>query len=282
MISPPFHTFVDGDTALILAAWYGHIEITRLLIGSHADVDATNCDGNCALNCAAYHGFMDVAMLLIDAGATIDVCDNVTGKTALIKAAYVGHENVADVLLRAGADRDAVDNQGYTALAFSTSFNHLGVLEVLLAAKANPNIQDEFGITPLIHSAARGCACLYSPQASVPAAGAPFPSPRPASQLASALSLSRGRLTWPCSPSLAAIDSLAESSVPSIALCDPPSQVRGSGSDASASGCEAVVDGHGGQERSRLRRVGRIRRRSRHARRMRRRAVDLQYIPRRH
>ena len=50
------------------------------------------------------------------------------------------------------------DNQGYSALAFSTSFNHIGVLDVLLRAKADPNVQDEFGITPLIHSAARGYA----------------------------------------------------------------------------------------------------------------------------
>ena len=150
----------DGDTALILAAWYGHVDITRLLVDSKASVDATNCDGNCALNCAAYHGFMDVATLLVNAGATIDVRDNVTGKTALIKAAYVGHADVADVLLRAGAEKNAMDNQGYSALAFSTSFNHIEVLEVLLHAKADPNVQDEFGITPLIHSAARGCARL--------------------------------------------------------------------------------------------------------------------------
>ena len=99
-----------------------------------------------------------VATLLVEANATIDVRDNVTGKTALIKAAYVGHADVAEVLLRAGADRNAMDNQGYSALAFSTSFNHIGVLDVLLRAKADPNVQDEFGITPLIHSAARGHA----------------------------------------------------------------------------------------------------------------------------
>ena len=138
----------DGDTALILAAWYGHTDITRLLLDSRADVDATNCDGNCALNCAAYHGFMEVAALLVDGNATIDVRDNVTGKTALIKAAYVGHTDVAEVLLRAGADRNAMDNQGYSALAFSTSFNHIGVLDVLLRANADPNVQDEVRVQP--------------------------------------------------------------------------------------------------------------------------------------
>jgi len=130
-----------GDTALILAAWYGHVDITRLLLDARADVDAINCDGNCALNCAAYHGFFDVAEMLVNAGCQIDVRDNVTGKTALIKAAYVGHGEVAEMLIRAGAERNAMDNQGYTAVAFSCSFNHLEILDVLLRAKADPNVQ---------------------------------------------------------------------------------------------------------------------------------------------
>ena len=145
-----------GDSALILSAWYGHINIVQQLVEARADVDQTNCDGNCALNCAAYHGYTEVAQLLLDHGATIDVQDCVTGKTGLIKAAYVGHAEVADLLVRAGANKDAADNQGYTALAFATSFNHVGVLQVLLDGSANPNVQDEFGITPLIHAAARG------------------------------------------------------------------------------------------------------------------------------
>ena len=127
-----------GDSARILSAWYGHINIVQQLVEARADVDQTNCDGNCALNCAAYHGYTEVAQLLLDHGATIDVQDCVTGKTGLIKAAYVGHAEVADLLVRAGANKDAADNQGYTALAFATSFNHVGVLQVLLDGSRQP------------------------------------------------------------------------------------------------------------------------------------------------
>ena len=95
-----------GDSALILACWYGHVEITRALIDARADVDMVNCDGNGALNCAAYHGFVNVASVLLQHGATVDIEDKVTGKTALIKAAYVGHAQVAQMLLQRGANKN--------------------------------------------------------------------------------------------------------------------------------------------------------------------------------
>ena len=34
------------------------------------------------------------------------------------------------MLLQRGADKDLADNQGYTALAFATSFNHTSVVQV--------------------------------------------------------------------------------------------------------------------------------------------------------
>mmetsp|Transcript_22771 Transcript_22771/g.37718 ORF Transcript_22771/g.37718 Transcript_22771/m.37718 type:complete len:356 (+) Transcript_22771:59-1126(+) len=146
-----------GDTALILASWYGHVQIARLLLSASASPNLVNCDGNSALNCAAYRGSMDLVMLLLSHDATvIDCSDVVTGKTALIKAAYAGHVEVVEALLRAGASKDAADAQGYTALAFAASFNHLAVVQALLVGGADPDVQDEFGITPLIHCAARG------------------------------------------------------------------------------------------------------------------------------
>ena len=53
-----------GDSALILAAWYGHLDIAKLLLDVNADVDIANCDGNTALNCAAYRGHASMVELL--------------------------------------------------------------------------------------------------------------------------------------------------------------------------------------------------------------------------
>ena len=113
-----------GDTPLILACWYGHKYIAARLLDSGAQLDVANCDGNCALNVAAYRGNSEAVEMLIRHGATVDVPDHMTGKTALVKAAYVGHTPTAIALLDAKANVNAADNQGYTALAFATSFNH--------------------------------------------------------------------------------------------------------------------------------------------------------------
>jgi len=145
-----------GDSALILAAWYGHLDIAKLLLDVNADVDIANCDGNTALNCAAYRGHHQMVELLLIEGSEVDVQDNVTGKTALIKASYGGHTKVVTMLLEAEADPDAVDSQGYGALAFAASFGHREVLQGLLEYDADPDVADQFGITPLIHAAARG------------------------------------------------------------------------------------------------------------------------------
>ena len=145
-----------GDSALILAAWYGHLDIAKLLLDVNADVDIANCDGNTALNCAAYRGHHQMVELLLIEGSEVDVQDNVTGKTALIKAAYGGHTKVVSMLLEAEADPDAIDSQGYGALAFAASFGHREVLQALLEYDADPDVADQFGITPLIHAAARG------------------------------------------------------------------------------------------------------------------------------
>jgi len=154
-----------GDSALILAAWYGHTEIVEQLLFVNADPNLINCDGNPAINCAAYRGHLELVSLLIDEEAEVDMPDSVTGKTALVKAAYSGHADVCEALLDAGAEVDTADDQGYTALAFAASFGHREVLKVLLEAGAETNVQDQFGITPLIHAAARGdsfgvCALL--------------------------------------------------------------------------------------------------------------------------
>ena len=152
------HQNHNGDSALILAAWYGHAEMVERLLTVRSDVNLSNRDGNTALNCAALKGHLDVVVLILDEDPDLEVADEVTGKTALLKASYAGHTEVVEELLKCGADPDTADDNGYTSLAFAASFCHHAVLHSLLRHSAEPDPKDTFGVTPLMHAATRGDA----------------------------------------------------------------------------------------------------------------------------
>ncbi len=86
-----------GNTALILAASKGHIEVVKRLLKKDADVDFKN-----NLRCTAFHlasknGRIEVVKLLIREGAN-DVI-NSCGCTALHTAANNGHNEIAKIIL---------------------------------------------------------------------------------------------------------------------------------------------------------------------------------------
>lgn len=90
-----------GWNALHYAAYSGHTEIARMLI-EHADLDAPGPNGQTALILAAGAGRLDVVKLLIDADADMDVEDP-DGNTAISLAEKNGHVDVADYLRNEGA-----------------------------------------------------------------------------------------------------------------------------------------------------------------------------------
>ena len=95
------------------AAWEGHTEVVRLLLGRGAEVDARTT----------------------------------TGYTALLLASREGYRETTDVLLAAGADVNAAAADGTTALVIATIRRHLEYAEFLLDQGADPNLGP--GFTPL-------------------------------------------------------------------------------------------------------------------------------------
>jgi ankyrin repeat protein len=66
---PPRLAFTKGDTALHAAAYWNHADVVRLLIGSGADINNTNCWGATPLHYAVVCCYHDIAKLLLDNGA---------------------------------------------------------------------------------------------------------------------------------------------------------------------------------------------------------------------
>lgn len=103
-----------GNTLLMLAAYNGHPETTRLLLRHRADVDRRNDRGQTPLGGVAFKGYTEIARLLLAAGAEVDA-DNGGGMTPLLYANLFGRTEAADVLRAAGGTMRSTKPLGRTA-----------------------------------------------------------------------------------------------------------------------------------------------------------------------
>ncbi len=106
-----------GDIPLIMAAYLGHTEITRLLLEAGADVAAVDPGMKAtALHAAAYAGRTEPARLLIQHGIAIDAQGPYNGYTALHDAIWQNNVETARVIVEAGADLTLRNHEGQTPL----------------------------------------------------------------------------------------------------------------------------------------------------------------------
>ncbi|CAE7588513.1 KIDINS220 [Symbiodinium sp. CCMP2592] len=121
-----------GRTALTIAATSGHLNVVRALVLDGAEPEA--CNPSCFMS-VAKAGHLNVAEVLLKVGVPLEGRDE-RGRTALVSAATQGLVNVVDFLVRAGAQLEARDQHGDTALVLAASNGDLEVLEVLIRAGA--------------------------------------------------------------------------------------------------------------------------------------------------
>jgi ankyrin repeat protein len=174
-------------TPLMLAAREGNVELTRLLVGAGADVNAAAGDGKTALALAIFNGNYEVASFLVDNKADVNKAD-AQRFTPLFWA--VDRRNMetapnfpwmvtADPLplirkmLDAGANPNALVNntprarmrEGSPRIVFATALMRaafaadLELVNLLLAHGANPSIISRDGETMV--SAAAGLAFIH-------------------------------------------------------------------------------------------------------------------------
>ncbi|HEY3328966.1 MAG TPA: ankyrin repeat domain-containing protein [Capsulimonadaceae bacterium] len=105
--NPSLATIADAEasTPLHYAAWKGHSEIAKLLIGSGADIAARNRNdhwGTSPLHAAAHANNTALVTLLIDSGADINATDD-NGKTPLFHTSFHKATAAAKLLRAKGA-----------------------------------------------------------------------------------------------------------------------------------------------------------------------------------
>ena len=100
---------VCGDTALIWASLFGHVEIVKELIKAGANVNLQDKYGETALMWASQNGHVEVVKELIDTvGANVELRDK-NGDTALMWASHGGHVEVVKLIKAHIWNRDIVE-----------------------------------------------------------------------------------------------------------------------------------------------------------------------------
>ena len=115
----------SGEQPLQLAAWNGHAEAVRWLLAHGASL---NREGNYwgALHYAVFNGHADLSKELIERGANVNA-RSPNGSTPLMMAAREGREAMVKPLLEAGADAQARNDWGDNALTLAMRYDHYRV-----------------------------------------------------------------------------------------------------------------------------------------------------------
>jgi len=120
---------LQGESALMMAAIKGHIDLAAKLIEKKADVNKT---GWTPLHYAASAGHVNIISLLLENSAYIDA-ESPNRTTPLMMAAKYGSSASVTFLLNQDADISLKNEQGFTALDFARQGGKPEAIEVIRA-----------------------------------------------------------------------------------------------------------------------------------------------------
>jgi ankyrin repeat protein len=134
---------VRGEPALIAAIHGEKFDAAQALIGAKGiDLDAENSHGQTALMVAAFAGRIELVNALLDAGAEI----HHEGWTALHYAALGGHVDVVNTLLEHGAYIDAESPSHTTPLMLAARIKDRESCQLLADQGADPTPRNDAGL----------------------------------------------------------------------------------------------------------------------------------------
>lgn len=124
-----------GYSNLMFAAKNGDIELAKCFLDANADVNLVMEDyagEETALSLAAAYGHASMARLLLENGADVNFQSQKGAQvTPLMHAAMSGHADVVRELLSAGADKSLKTTESVTAIEMARTNDHQKVVEML-------------------------------------------------------------------------------------------------------------------------------------------------------
>ena len=148
-------------TPLRLALENGDLELARLLIDSHANLEERNAQGQTLLHLVAQRGIESILLLLLEkVPHLVDVADK-TGITPIYAAIENNHRLCWKALLSKMKNLDIVNEKGETLLIFAAKFDRRKAVNSLIKKGANTELLDNEGMTAAHMAALVGAhSCL--------------------------------------------------------------------------------------------------------------------------
>ena len=138
-----------GDSALILAAAGGHLEIAQTMLRKKASINYQDKDGYSALLASTWKGENKLSLYLLDNKADVHLKHN-SERTALMFAAWKCSPKVVEAILKKSATNiNAQDRDEWTALMFAAFKGNIENVKLLLKYKADREIHNKDGLTAL-------------------------------------------------------------------------------------------------------------------------------------
>ncbi len=125
------HEKINGNTPLILAAFYDHVEILKLLINSGANIHARCNEKNTALIKAAWNGSTESLKVLLEFNADVNAKE-IAGMNSLMIASFWGHLGIIKLLVESGSVINEKNDEHMAALSYAKEQGHTEIIQYLL------------------------------------------------------------------------------------------------------------------------------------------------------
>ena len=168
---------LDADTLAFAArvfqyARMGHAEELAELFGQGLPANLRNDKGDSLLMLAAYNGQAEATRVILEAGGDPELAND-RGQTPLAGAAFKGDLTITKLLLAHGAAVDGTGTGSRTALMTAAMFNRTEMVALLLAHGADPDVRDASGLDAAALARSMGAADTPAQLAGVQRSGTP-------------------------------------------------------------------------------------------------------------